>query len=215
MWQRRAATVLGVLAVLAVTTGMAVLRSVPSGSGSETSASSGVTVEAPEERTSEASRQPRPTSPRPGPQPANSVRLPDGATATLVRTELTADGTLPIPDGVAHAAWWGAEFGHDRGVALVAGHVDWYGRSGSFSGLFRLVAGDEVVVRDEVGRRWTYRVVAATTVHKSGLAPKAPELFSQDGPHRLVLVTCGGDYVGGAEGYEDNHIVTAELVSGP
>jgi hypothetical protein len=40
-------------------------------------------------------------------------------------------------------------------------------------------------------------------------------LFSPDGPHKLLLVTCGGEYVGGKEGYEDNRVVTASLVSRP
>lgn len=223
VWQRRAATVLGVLAVLAVTAGTAVLRSTPSAQPSEPGAvapapaAPEMTASAPATAETEPSREHRATPPRSGPQPQpqppNSVRLPGGATSTLVRTELTADGTLPIPGGVARAAWWGAGFGDDRGAALVAGHVDWYGRSGPFTGLFRLGAGDEVTVRDAAGRTWTYRVVSATTLHKSRLARYAPELFAQDGPHRLLLVTCGGDYLGGAGGYSDNHIVTAKLVS--
>ncbi len=220
VWQRRAATVLGVLAVLAVTAGTAVLRSAPSaqqsrpGTVAPAPAVPEVAAGVPGTAETEPSREHRAAPPRPGPQPPNSVRLPGGATSTLVRTELTADGTLPIPDGVAHAAWWGAGFGADHGAAVVAGHVNWYGRSGPFTGLFRLGAGDEVTVRDAEGRTWTYRVASATTLHKSGLARYAPELFAQDGPHRLLLVTCGGDYLGGSGGYADNHIVTAKLVSG-
>jgi hypothetical protein len=52
-------------------------------------------------------------------------------------------------------------------------------------------------------------------VHKTKLAEQAEKLFGPDGPHRLVLVTCGGEYVGGTDGYEDNRIVTASLVSRP
>ncbi|EHR60519.1 class F sortase [Saccharomonospora cyanea] len=220
VWQRRTATALGVLAVLAVTAGTAVLRSAPSARPSEPGAVAPapavpeVTARVPGTAETEPPREPRAAPPRPGPQPPNSVRLPGGATSTLVRTELTADGTLPIPGGVDRAAWWGAGFGDDRGAALVAGHVDWYGRSGPFTSLFRLEAGDEVTVRDAAGRTWTYRVASATTLHKSRLARYAPELFAQDGPHRLLLVTCGGDYLGGTGGYSDNHIVTAKLVSG-
>lgn len=51
--------------------------------------------------------------------------------------------------------------------------------------------------------------------NRTKLAEQAEKLFGQDGPHRLVLVTCGGEYVGGTSGYEDNRIATASLVSRP
>jgi hypothetical protein len=53
------------------------------------------------------------------------------------------------------------------------------------------------------------------TIRKDNLTERAGALFGQDGPHRLVLVTCGGDYVGGTEGYADNRIVSASLVLRP
>jgi hypothetical protein len=217
VWRRRVATVLGVLAVVACTSGLAVLRSAPdtSGTGDETGEESVVPAPA-SPRTSANSRDERApvTSTAPETQPPDSVRLPSGATSTLVRTDLTGDGTLPIPDGVSAAAWWGAGFGDDSGAALVAGHVNWHGASGPFADLLRLSAGDAVTVRDADGRTWTYRVDAASMLHKDQLGAYAPQLFSQDGPHRLVLVTCGGEYLGGEGGYSDNYIVTASLVSG-
>ncbi|EID52860.1 class F sortase [Saccharomonospora xinjiangensis] len=228
VWQRRAATVLGVLAVLAVTSGTAVLRSAPSPSSSSSPAdrpSPSRTVPADDQApgavigagtttavATDAAREPLPASRRPGPQPPSSVRLPGGATSALVRTGLTADGTLPIPDGVGHAAWWGADFGDDDGAALVAGHVNWHGRSGPFTTLRLLSPGDEVSVRDAGGGMWTYRVDSATTLHKARLGELAPELFDQDGPHRLLLVTCDGDYLGGSSGYSGNLIVSATPV---
>jgi hypothetical protein len=42
------------------------------------------------------------------------------------------------------------------------------------------------------------------------LPGRAQELFGQDGAHRLVLVTCGGRWVGGHDGYEENRVVIAE-----
>ena len=36
-----------------------------------------------------------------------------------------------------------------------------------------------------------------------------------DGTNRLVLITCGGKFVGGALGYEDNIITVAEPVDAP
>jgi hypothetical protein len=38
------------------------------------------------------------------------------------------------------------------------------------------------------------------------------EFFGPRGPHRLVLVTCGGTWIGGRQGYEANRVVIAEPV---
>lgn len=149
-------------------------------------------------------------SQRPG-----TVRLPEGGTAALVRRELTEDGTLPIPDSLDEATWWGAELGAEHGAALLSGHVNWKRVQGPFAELWRNRPGQQVSVVDVEGGTWVYRITQVVTVDKHDLPSVAERLFGQDGPHRLVLVTCGGDYVGGTDGYEDNRIVTAELVRRP
>ncbi|MEV7037898.1 class F sortase [Amycolatopsis sp. NPDC051061] len=148
-------------------------------------------------------------------QRPGTVRLPDGATARLVRTELTDRGVLPIPRGLGDAAWWGAKLGAAQGAALLSGHVNWEGQRGPFDELWRMRDGDEVSVVDARGGRWVYRVDSVTTLPKETLPEQAAKWFGQDGPHRLVLVTCGGDYVGGTEGYDENRLVTAKLVTRP
>ncbi|MGW5717353.1 class F sortase [Amycolatopsis sp. NPDC003865] len=148
-------------------------------------------------------------------QRPGTVRLPDGATARLVRTELTDRGVLPIPRGLGDAAWWGAKLGAAQGAALLSGHVNWEGRRGPFDELWRMRDGDEVSVVDARGGRWVYRVDDVVTLPKEALPEQAAKWFGQNGPHRLVLVTCGGDYVGGTEGYDENRLVTARLVTRP
>jgi LPXTG-site transpeptidase (sortase) family protein len=143
------------------------------------------------------------------------VWLPGGGTAKLIHADVKDDGSLPIPQGLDEATWWGAKVGAAQGAALLSGHVNWKGKKGPFDELWRLKAGQEVAVADVAGGRWVYRVDEVLTVHKDNLAAQSEKLFSQDGPHRLVLVTCGGEYVGGTEGYEDNRIATASLVSRP
>ncbi|WIX83442.1 class F sortase [Amycolatopsis carbonis] len=150
-----------------------------------------------------------------GVQRPGSVRLPDGSEARLVRTEVTRDGILPIPRGLGDAAWWGARLGSKQGAAVLSGHVNWAGTKGPFDDLWRVRTGDNVSIVDSSGGRWLYRVTGAATVRKEQLPEQAPQWFAQSGPHRLVLVTCGGDYVGGTEGYDENRIVTANLVSRP
>jgi LPXTG-site transpeptidase (sortase) family protein len=143
------------------------------------------------------------------------VTLPGGGTAKLVQEGLDAAGALQIPSGVDQAAWWGAKLGADHGVALLSGHVNWKGAKGPFMSLWQLKAGQDVQLTDVAGGAWTYRIDDVQTVHKTDLAGRAQQLFDPDGPHKLVLVTCGGDYVGGQEGYEDNRVVTASLVNKP
>lgn len=151
---------------------------------------------------------------QPGQQPG-TIRLPEGGTAQLVRRELTADGTLPIPAGLDEATWWGSKLGADHGASLLSGHVNWKGKKGPFDELWRVKKGQDISVMDKSGGHWVYRVKSISTVPKDKLAGRAQELFGQNGPHRLVLVTCGGDYVGGTEGYADNQIVTSELITRP
>ncbi|WP_073482153.1 class F sortase [Streptoalloteichus hindustanus] len=146
-------------------------------------------------------------------QPPGTIRLPGGGTARLVRRELTADGTLPIPEGLDEATWWGAGLGAPAGASVLAGHVNWKGVKGPFDELWRAAKGQVVEVVDQAGGRWSYRVTEIVTVHKNDLPGRAEALFGQDGGHRLVLVTCGGDYVGGTDGYRDNRVVVAAPTS--
>jgi len=148
-------------------------------------------------------------------QAPGTVKLPGGGTAKLIRKELTADGTLPIPEVLDEATWWGAKLGADQGASLLSGHVNWKGKKGPFDELWRLKTGQEVDLVDTDGGKWVYKIAEVVTVHKTKLAEQSEKLFGPDGPHRLVLVTCGGEYVGGTDGYEDNRIVTASLVSRP
>ncbi len=157
---------------------------------------------------------PPPATPKPPPpqqqrQAPGTVRLPDGGTATLVREEVV-DGVLPVPAGVRQATWWGAPFDGRTGATVLAGHVNWKGATGPFSVLWNTRVGDPVTVVADDGRTFRYRVRQLVTVHKDQLPGRAQELFGQDGPHRLVLVTCGGRWVGGTDGYEENRIVIAD-----
>jgi len=150
-----------------------------------------------------------PTAPPPAAQVPGTVRLPEGGLATLVRAEVTADGVLPVPEGVGEATWWGVELGAAEGATVLAGHVNWKGVTGPFDELWRAEAGRDVTVVDTAGTSFRYRVDRVVTVRKEELPQRAVELFGPRGGHRLVLVTCGGRWVGGGTGYEENRVVVA------
>ncbi|TDQ04223.1 sortase domain-bontaining protein [Labedaea rhizosphaerae] len=149
----------------------------------------------------------KPPSQRPG-----TVRLAGGGTALLVRTEVGPDGVLPIPVALDQATWWGAELDDRTGATVLAGHINWHGQTGPFNELWRARVDDPVTIVDQRGHTLRFKVVQLVTLHKDELPRRAGELFSQRGAHRLVLVTCGGAWVGGEMGYASNRVVIAEPV---
>ena len=158
-----------------------------------------------------------PTTPPPAPPPQTrepgTVRLPEGGLAKLVRREVGADGVLPVPDGIGEATWWGAEPAAPTGAMVLAGHVNWKGMTGPFDELWRTQTGRDVSLVDGNGKETKYRISEVLTIHKDELPTRAVDLFGPRGPHRLVLVTCGGEWVGGQVGYDQNRVVIAQPVN--
>ncbi|WP_236789310.1 class F sortase [Amycolatopsis sp. GM8] len=142
-------------------------------------------------------------------QAPGTVRLPSGSTAQLVRQEVVG-GVLPVPKGLGEAAWWGADLDATRGASVFAGHVNWGGHTGPFAELWHAQAGQLITVVAPDGRRAQYRISQLISVDKGELPQRAPDLFAQTGPHRLVLVTCGGEWIGGEQGYADNRVAIAD-----
>ncbi|MEV8443220.1 class F sortase [Actinosynnema sp. NPDC051121] len=155
---------------------------------------------------------PPPPAEAPAQRPG-TVRLPGGGSATLVREEVTASGVLPIPEALGEATWWGVDLGAAEGATVLAGHVNWKGLTGPFDELWRASVGQRVTVVDTAGRTFGFQVSQVEAVRKDDLPSRAVELFGPRGAHRLVLVTCGGRWVGGNTGYEENQVVIATPVT--
>ncbi|SFP38355.1 Sortase family protein [Amycolatopsis arida] len=165
---------------------------------------------APPEPEPEPEPEPAPAAAESGQRPG-TLRLPGGGTATLVRKEVVGpNAVLPVPENLGEATWWGAGLGAPSGASVFAGHVNWRGRVGPFAELWHAEVGARVTVVDADGKAWTYRISQVLTLHKDELPNRAGELFAQSGPHRIVLVTCGGRWLGGNTGYADNRVVIAE-----
>lgn len=140
------------------------------------------------------------------------VELPGGARAA-VQPAQTVDGELVVPENVQHVGWWdgSAEAGDPFGSTVVAGHVDSATDGlGFFARLLTIGRGERVTLRGH-GHRARYRVTSVRTVAKEALAASG-SAFDQDGEHRLVLITCGGNYRADRRGYDSNVVVTAEPV---
>lgn len=117
---------------------------------------------------------------------------------------------LGVPDDPANVGWWSASArpGAATGSTVIDGHVDdaELGR-GAFFRLGELAKGAPVYVESADGRRTAYRVVARQIYPKDRGLPA--DVFRLDGPHRLVLITCGGAFDGSARSYVDNIVVVA------
>lgn len=127
-----------------------------------------------------------------------------------------ADGQMEIPPAAEVAGWYrfGAAPGEDDGTVVIAAHVDSVASAGlgPFAQLRDLAVGDTVDVTTADGAVVTYAVTGVSSVAKPQVA--WGDVFTRDGGHRLVLVTCGGVWHEDRRSYSDNVIVTAEPIEG-
>ena len=135
----------------------------------------------------------------PTPPPARSLRSRPGDPTRLsipaldVDAPIDAVGTrrdvLVPPADPQRVGWWGEGAAPgERGRALVAGHTVHTG-GGALDDLETLEPGDRVVVSSE-GSRTRWVVESVRVLGKGELARRAEQVFAQDGPPRLVLLTC-------------------------
>jgi len=144
------------------------------------------------------------------PDQVATIGIPALRIVAPVIPEGTSKGYLTIPADVHHVGWddQTAPAGQD-GVTLLAGHVNWVGQGeGALGQIGQLVPGDKIILN------WSGHQTTWIVEKKPTLSPNTevhPSLFSQSGPPRLALVTCGGPFTETAEGgsYADNVIVWA------
>jgi hypothetical protein len=143
--------------------------------------------------------------------PPTRVRIPAlDVDAAVTGLGLEADGTMQVPADAATVGWYTrAPTPGSLGPAVLAGHVDYRGREGTFAGLSKLRRTDRIEVTRTDG------VTAVFEVTETGRYPK--DRFPSDavyGPidHAgLRLITCGGDFDSRSGHYADNVVVFAAL----
>lgn len=135
----------------------------------------------------------------------------DGAGAPIDAVATDSQGALFPPTDVNRLGWWvdSALPGSGAGSVVVTGHVDdarqGAGYAKRFAGLAR---GATITLTGKDGASIAYRVTRTASVNK-GVLP-TDDLNRLDGPETLILVTCGGSFVGPPLGYENNDLVYAE-----
>ena len=136
--------------------------------------------------------------------------LVDGRAVPVDAVGLDADAQVVVPDDVRRAGWYaaGPQPGDPGGAAVLVGHVDDRDQGlGAFAVLRELPAGAEVRVRTASGREVVYDVVAREQFDKAEVPLQ--RVFAPGGPHRLVLVSCDGEFDAARDSYTDNVVVTA------
>ncbi|MDH6235861.1 class F sortase [Cryobacterium sp. CG_9.6] len=126
---------------------------------------------------------------------------------------LAAAGDMALPKNPDVAAWYrfGPVPSSATGATVIAAHVDAlvYGL-GPFAKLAEAPAGTEIVVTTTDGTEHRYAIDATETMPK-GDVPWGT-VFDRDGPSRLTLVTCGGEFDYENLRYSSNVIVSAQSI---
>ena len=136
--------------------------------------------------------------------------LPGNARARVLPAA-TVDGQLKVPEKVDYVGWWdgSAYAGDPFGSTVIAGHVDSATEGiGFFHRLWRIKVGDVVILRAG-SHRLSYRISDVRRVDRRALATDS-QAFDQTDPHRLILITCIGEYRRDRGGYQKNLVVTGQ-----
>jgi sortase (surface protein transpeptidase) len=116
---------------------------------------------------------------------------------------------MALPADPEVLGWYrfGPAPGAGTGSVVLAGHLDSerYGL-GPLVGLREVEVGDRLRVTRADGTARRYAVVDVRRYDRQALPE---ELFARTGPERLRIITCGGEYLPDAGGYQQNLVVTA------
>ncbi|MFI2712334.1 class F sortase [Micromonospora sp. NPDC018662] len=166
----------------------------------------------------------QPPTPRPvgrageltsGPLMASSppvrIRIPGlRVDAPIVPLGLGPDGAMQVPDSATEVGWFtGAPTPGSLGPAVLAGHVNWKGREGSFFDLARLRPDTPLTVTRRDGSAATF-VVTRVEQHPKDRFP-SDDVYGPTDHAALRLITCGGEFDRERDSYRDNVIVYARL----
>ena len=138
-----------------------------------------------------------------------------GQTAVVDPIQLTTTGMLIPPTDVSRLGWYsasavpGAE--GNSGSTVITGHINYQGQGAGFASNFtQLKLGDDFTIAID-GQPQTFRVTQAPFRVAKGTEMPAV-VNDTTGSNKIVLITCGGQFVGGTLGYEDNIFTVAEPV---
>jgi Sortase domain len=138
------------------------------------------------------------------------LTIPSLKISASVDPVTVANRSLVVPADITRVGWWvdSTPPGAATGTTVIDGHVD-SSRSG-LGALFyisRLRPGATIALTTTTGSTLNYRVYAGRSYRKADGLPA--QLFSETGPGRLVLITCGGPFNYKKHSYADNVVIFA------
>jgi sortase family protein len=140
--------------------------------------------------------------------PAIKVRAP------IMDVGRAADGSVDVPPLKRHneAGWFdGGPTPGQFGPALIVGHADTRTGPSVFFKLGRLKPGQQIEVSRADGSVAVFEINSVEHFDKDKLPVQ--RVYGDYSRPSLRLMTCGGDWLGGDQGYADNIVVFASLVA--
>ncbi|HSX39706.1 MAG TPA: class F sortase [Candidatus Saccharimonadales bacterium] len=131
----------------------------------------------------------------------------------LVNVGVADDGSLETPKNWDQGGWFdnGARPGENGNMIINAHYDDNYGRPAAFWSLKNIKAGDTVLVKDEFGKEYTYKVTDIVYVDIND--PARLEVFASDKSiPSITLITCGGVWQPGIHTYSKRLVVKGILI---
>jgi sortase (surface protein transpeptidase) len=121
-----------------------------------------------------------------------------------------ADGSMQVPTDAHTVGWYTkAPTPGSLGPAVLAGHVNFHGRDGTFAKLSTLRKGDRITVARQDGTTATFAVTTVDRYAKDHFPSAA--VYGPIDHAGLRLITCGGPFDSGSGHYVDNIVVYADL----
>ena len=123
-----------------------------------------------------------------------------------------ADGAMQVPTDARTVGWYTkAPTPGSLGPAVLAGHVDYQNKPGTFNRLTDLKPGDSINIDRQDGSMAMFTVVKVQRYAKNRFPTNA--VYGAINRAGLRLITCGGNFDATAGHYEDNLVVYADLTA--
>jgi LPXTG-site transpeptidase (sortase) family protein len=135
-----------------------------------------------------------------------------GINVPVEHVGMDSKGAMDVPKDADNVAWYklGYKVG-DNGSAVIAGHFDKEdGSPAVFYNLTSLASGDEIIVRDDAGKEYKYKVTKKQTFNFDEVPLN--EVFASTDKARLNLITCDGVFDKNAKNYSKRTVIYSELL---
>jgi hypothetical protein len=134
--------------------------------------------------------------------------------APIMQVGLAGDGSVDVPPLQKHneAGWFdeGPTPGQ-FGPAIIVGHADTRSGPSVFHDLKRLKPGQKISIHRRDDSTAIFEINSVEHFGKTKLP--VSRVYGDYSRPELRLMTCGGTWLGGSQGYEDNYVVFASLIS--